>query len=201
MGLSTAIPPAILMAGLAVIVEPGPARAQPVPQSARQASLASSHRPWVGVGAGLGGVLGPMPAGGSSGLLASTLDLPLTPQGSIRFSAERLWSSIEGYGGLSLRQFSVDLFMRKPTGTLFGCSMFTVLGLGPGIYNISLESADLPDSTRLGYQFTLGQECIRTRVASGGAFGVRFVKMPGHAAFSNAVDIALTLSITLRIRL
>jgi hypothetical protein len=27
------------------------------------------------------------------------------------------------------------------------------------------------------------------------------VKMPGHAAFSNAVDIALTLSITLRIRL
>jgi hypothetical protein len=187
----------LLVAMLAIFDRPVPVRAQPVAQPAAQRSI---HRPWVGMGAGLGGVLGPT-AGGSSGLLASTLDFPLTPHDSVRFSAERLWSSIEGYGALSMRQFSFDLFVREPTGTLFGCSMFTVLGLGPGIYNISLESVDVPDATRLGYQLTVGQECIRTRVASGGALGVRFVKMPEHPAFSNAVDVALTLSLSLRVRL
>ena len=91
--------------------------------------------------------------------------------------------------------------MRKPTGTLFGCTMHTVLGLGPGIYNIALESEHLTDATRMGYQLTVGQECIRSRVATGGAFGFRFVKMPEHPAFSNAMDVALTLSLSLRIRL
>ena len=161
----------------------------------------SIHRPWVGIGAGLGGVLGTTPAGGTDGLLASTLDLPLTARDSVRFSAERLWSSVESYGSFSQRQFSVDLIIRKPTGTLFGCSMYTVLGLGPGVYNVALESAELPDATRIGYQLTVGQECIRRRVASGGVFGFRFVRMPEHPAFVDALDVTLTLSLTLRIRL
>jgi hypothetical protein len=146
-------------------------------------------------------VIGTVPAGGTNGLLASTFDVPLTARDSLRFSAERLWSSVESYGPFSLRQFSVDLIIRKPTGTLFGCSMFTVLGLGPGVYNVVLDSAELPDATRIGYQLTVGQECIRSRVASGGAFGFRFVRMPEHPAFVDALDVALTLSLTLRIRL
>lgn len=165
------------------------------------AAQGSVHRPWVGVGAGLGGVLGNTPADGTDGLLASSVEVPLTPRDGVRFSAERLWSSVEDYGGLSLRQFSVDLIVRKYTGRLFGCATYTLLGLGPGIYSVSLESAQLPEATRVGYQLTVGQECIRSRVATGGAFGFRFVKMPEHPAFANAVDVAMTLSLSLRIRL
>jgi hypothetical protein len=146
-------------------------------------------------------VIGNTPAEGTHGLLATTFDIPLTTLDSVRFSAERLWSSVEGYGALSLRQFSVDLLVRKPTGTLYGCSMYTVLGLGSGIYNVSLEAAELSGSTRVGYQLTVGQECIGRRVASGGAFGFRFVRMPEHPAFVSALDIAMTLSWLIRIRL
>jgi hypothetical protein len=145
-------------------------------------------------------VLGNTPAEGTHGLLAATLDVPLTSVDSVRFSAERLWSSVEGYGGLSLRQFSADLFVRKSTGTLSGCSMYTVLGLGAGLYNFALESAQLSDATRTGYQFTVGQECIQRRFASGGAFGFRFVRMPDHPAFANALDVAMTLAWLVRIR-
>ena len=166
-----------------------------------QGQPVSVHRPWVGIGAGLGGVLGNTPAEGTHGLLTATFDVPLTSLNSVRFSAERLWSSVEGYGGLSLRQFSADLLVRKPTGTLYGCSMFTVLGFGPGIYDISLEDAELSGATRVGYQLTLGQECIGRRFASGGALGLWFVKMPDHPAFEQALDVALTLSWAVRIRL
>ena len=172
------------------------------PQAARpQGRPVSVHRPWVGIGAGLGGVLGNTPAEGTHGLLAATFDVPLTSLNSVRFSVERLWSSVEGYGGLRLRQFSADLLVRKPTGTLYGCSMFTVLGFGPGIYDISLEAADLSGSTRVGYQLTLAQECIQRRFASGGALGLRFVRMPDHPAFDQALDVAMTLSWAVRIRL
>ena len=61
--------------------------------------------------------------------------------------------------------------------------------------------APLANATRIGYQLTVGQECIRSRVASGGAFGFRFVRMPEHPAFADALDVTLTLSLTLRIRL
>jgi hypothetical protein len=66
---------------------------------------------------------------------------------------------------------------------------------------VALESAALSDATRIGYQLTVGQECIRSRVASGGAFGLRFVRMPEHPAFVGALDLTLTLSLTLRVRL
>jgi hypothetical protein len=155
----------------------------------------------VGIGAGLGGVLGNTPAEGTHGLLAATFDVPLSSLSSVRFSAERLWSSVDGYGGLSLRQFSADLLVRKPTGTLYGCSMFTALGFGPGIYDISLEAVELPRATRIGYQLTLAQECIQRRFASGGALGLRLVRMPDHPAFDQALDVALTLSWAVRIRL
>ena len=185
----------------AVYVGPAAASAQGPPPTQPQSAPVSTHRPWVGIGAGLGGVLGNKPAEGTHGLLAAMFDIPLTSLSTVRFSAERLWSSVEGYGGLSLRQFSADLLVRKSAGTLFGCSMFTVLGVGPGIYDISLETAELSSATRVGYQLTLGQECIQRRFASGGALGLRFVRMPDHPAFEQALDVAMTLSWAMRIRL
>ena len=184
-----------------VVHAPLPAIAQGLPTAQAPAGQAANRRIWVGAGAGLGGVLGSAPVEGTHGLLAATVDVPLTSADSVRFSAERLWSAVEGYGGLSLRQFSADLFVRRATGTLYGCTMYTVLGLGAGVYNFALESAQLTDPTRTGYQLTVGQECIQRRFASGGAFGFRFVKMPDHPAFADALDVAMTLSWLIRIRL
>jgi hypothetical protein len=182
----------LVSAGL-LLLPPG-AAAQTMP-----AAAVSMHRPWVGLGIGWGNITSP--SEGPNVLLAATIEVPLVSAAGIRLSAERIWSSAEGVGDVSLRQLSADLVWRRPFGGAFGCTRQLVVGMGAGSYTFAVEPGSLTDPTRVGYQLAVGGDCVGGRLAVGGAFGFRFVDSPDHAAFSKPNVLAPSVTLTIRIRL
>jgi hypothetical protein len=134
-------------------------------------------------------------------LLAATFEIPLVPTVGARLSAERIWSSAQDSGDVSLRQLSADLVLRRPFGTAFGCTRQLAVGMGAGLYGLAVETGSLADSTRVGYQLAVGGDCAGPRLAIGGAFGFRFIDAPDHPAFSASKLIVPSLTLTIRIRL
>jgi hypothetical protein len=169
------------------------------PVAAQSSSSAFSHRPWVGVGFGWGVFAGPQ-LEGPGGLLAASLDVPLTPLAGVRVSADRIWQSIRDYGDVSLRQLSAELTMRRTISRTSACDMQSVVGLGLGVYRFLFESGAPEDPTRIGYQIGAGADCVGGRLAIGGLLGFRFIDAPDHPAFTSDVVIAGTGTFTVRIR-
>ena len=172
----------------------------PAPAGAQSPSAGLSHRPWVGVGFGAGTFTGPELEGPDL-LLAATFEVPLTTTGSVRISAERIWTSTRDYGDASLRQFSADLMLRRTVSSNSTCDTQAVVGLGAGIYAFAFESGSLQDPTRGGYQISAGADCVGGRLGIGGLFGFRFIDAPEHPAFTGDVVVAASLTLTVRIRL
>jgi hypothetical protein len=160
----------------------------------------SAHRPWVGLGVGWGNITSTR-SEGPDVLLAATFEMPLVPIAGVRLSAERIWSSAQDIGDVSLRQLSADLVLRRKFGTGFGCTRQLVVGMGAGLYSFAVETGSLADPTRVGYQLAVGGDCASSRLALGGAFGFKFIEAPDHPAFSTPNVIAPSLTLTLRIRL
>ena len=183
-----------ILLSLALLSTGSPAWAQAPP-----AAHVSTHRPWVGAGFGWGNVTSTR-SEGPDVLLSATLEVPLAPAAGVRVSAERIWGSARDVGGASLRQLSADLMWRRPFGSAFGCARQIVVGMGAGLYQFTVSTGSLDDSTRLGYQVAAGVDCVGGRMGIGGAFGLRFVDAPEHPAFSTSV-IAPSASLTIRIRL
>lgn len=169
------------------------------PAAAQSSSPGFSHRPWVGVGFGAGTFTGPE-LEGPDVLLAATFEVPLTPISGVRISAERIWTSARGYGEASLRQFSADLMMRRPSWSNGTCDIQAVVGLGAGLYSFAFASGWPGDATRGGYQISAGADCVGGRLGIGGLFGFRFIDAPEHPAFASDVVIAASLSLTVRLR-
>lgn len=169
------------------------------PAAAQPSSAGASHRPWVGVGFGVGTFTGPELEGPDL-LLAATFEVPLAPVAGVRISAERIWTSARGYGDASLRQFSADLMMRRPVSSNSTCDTQAVAGLGAGIYAFTFESGPLAEATQGGYQINAGADCVGRRLAIGGLFGFRFIGAPDHPAFTGDMVVAASLSLTVRIR-
>jgi hypothetical protein len=133
-------------------------------------------------------------------LLSATLEVPLTATGSVRLSAERIWTSARGYGDASLRQFSADLMIRRTVSSSSTCDLQAVVGLGAGIFAFAFESGLLENRTQGGYQISAGADCVGHRLGIGGLFGFRFVEAPQHPAFTSDVVVAGSLSLTVRVR-
>jgi hypothetical protein len=164
------------------------------------ATAGSVHRPWVGLGIGWGNITSTR-SQGPDVMLAATLEMPLVSTAAVRLSAERIWSSAQDVGDVSLRQVSGDLVLRRPFGTSFGCTRQLVVGLGAGVYGFAAETGPVTDATRVGYQASVGGDCVGGRLAIGGALGFRFVDAPDHPAFSQPSVVAPSLTLTIRIRL
>ena len=183
----------LLSAGLLLLAPCAAAQTPPAPEG-------SLHRPWVGLGFGWGNIRSAR-SDGPDLLLAATLEVPLLSTAGVRLSAERIWSSAQDIGDVSLRQLSADLVLRRPFGTVFGCSRQLVASMGAGFYSFAVETGSLTDPTRVGYQLAVGGDCVGGRLAIGGALGFRFIDAPVHAAFSTRNVIAPSATLTIRIRL
>jgi hypothetical protein len=183
-----------VIAAVAILLIPGAGLA-----SAQASSAGTSHRPWFGVGLGPGTFTGPELQGPDM-LLSATLEVPVTTTGSVRVSAERIWTSARGYGDASLRQLSADLLIRRTVSSSGMCDMQAVVGLGAGLFSFAFESGSPQNPTQGGYQISAGADCVGRRLGIGGLFGFRFVEAPQHPAFTSDVVVAASLSLTVRVR-
>lgn len=169
------------------------------PAAGQSSSAPFSRRPWVGAAFGIGALTGPQ-LDGSNVVLGATFEVPVVSSLGVQLSVERFWSSSPDYGDVSIRPFSVDLMGRRTLSRQGGCDLQSVLGLGIGLYQFQIESPPARDPNQIGYSLRAGADCVSPRLGIGGLFGFKFIDAPDHPGFGNNSIIAVTLTLTARVR-